>query len=247
MKKLFSIFFFLLSTISFAHQIDSVKTLKWKIGFVLSPNYTYRIVNTVSPLPSWLKNDDEHYTTDDQVSKYGFHIGVIFAYQIANWCTLQTGLLLDKKGYNTNTLYFYPHFGSRVPYHNSYNYTYIGVPMFINIGIPLNKKLSISACLGASASPIERSKIISSINQNINTDLSFSHNKDELTIMIIGKLGMIYKINNNKIITIFPVCSYDTNSDQSGDSDDSKYKRIHLYSLGIEVGMNFTINKKNKK
>ena len=248
MKKFHKVFFtflFVLTNTVFAQQTDSMKIVKWQIGFVLSPNYTYRIFHTNSQQTIRPINSNGFYTAEDQIPKFGWHTGILFSYQVFHWCSMQTGFLMDKKGFNTNNLYMQT-YGTYQPYRNYYNYTDFGIPFFINGKVHLHKKISIAIVGGFTANFFTYEKATIYYLQKQNFEFHFK--AKEIEVNLFGKVGIIYKTANSTSIAILPICSYNVNNYNTtsilNNADDSSFRRINLYSLGLEIAMDFGLSKK---
>lgn len=205
-KKLYLIM--ILFPVLLIGQMDSIKYKKFAIGVNFSPDYSYRIDNTV--LNSY------SYTSISNLPKYGYTTGASLAYVLGKRMAIETGVFFSDKGQQTtnsiSTNWITPNGTVQPPFKSKTNhhYYFIDIPVKANFYI-LTKRFKLYTSLGISTNLFLSKKAISKTTYSDGTSETIvSNNYNSATIPSVNFSGLIgigvsYDINKKWTLKIEPV------------------------------------------
>jgi opacity protein-like surface antigen len=225
----------------YAQTPDSLKTKKWSIGLIYSPDFCFRQKYT---------SRMSLYNNETEKPKAGMTAGISFLYLLMDRIGIETGLLYSTKGekvYSSSSSsgnWVTPD-GTTVvvkPTENksSYTYQYLEVPLKIN-WYAINNKLKLFPSLGVSANVFIGKKTVSEYRiEDGGPEKSTSKKYDSRNIpavdmaLLVG-VGLSYDVNKNIFVQAEP--AYRQFVRPLVDSPISG----RFYSFGLNAGVYFRI------
>jgi hypothetical protein len=250
------------------NERDSIKhRTNWIIQLMTSPDYTYRFAYNKHQSNQVLNNNQHwSYSTSDQISTYGWHGGVTISRKIIPGLYFQTGLIVDKKGYRSTVFYDTVVYGRPTiveaqPRTLAFSYVFVGIPIFIYYEKKIKHNIYMGITAGITTNFRKHGREYRSKNL-INKDLSLQGMQDRSyaldgeiefstgkfwnwPMIGYGKIGFIYKYKPNTAFTLSPTFNCGIQPIYDWYARDSKYNNLHLFSVGLEIGMHYYLGKKN--
>ncbi|OFY85690.1 MAG: hypothetical protein A3F72_12125 [Bacteroidetes bacterium RIFCSPLOWO2_12_FULL_35_15] len=227
-------------------NMQVTKESKWALNFLFSPDYNYRISHKIAEPP--INSSGVGYKTSDQIPKIGWHASTLLSYKCAKHFFIQTGLILENKGYYTKRFLYYISYDKygQINYYDyrtyKMNYYLIGIPLLMNGEFELSKRLYATFALGINYYNISRSVIkhIGVVSTYEREAFSFSN-----YLSGNGSIGLNYYTKQNVILSLKPTFTgFLTSHRDSALGDDAWYHKLYLYSYGVEFGIGFGFGKK---
>ncbi len=175
MKNIFLLLFIFPLTL-FGQQEDSIKFKKLNLGFSYSPEYSYRMIKTVTE-SQFLANS---YDTLE-VPKLGYSLGFNGIYSLNNKFALSGGLLFSDKGekFKTDVI------DAISNYKN--HYYYLDIPVKLNYTI-IDSKIKFYGTLGVSTNLFLQHRIAYTLNGSSSSENIRGNSKD------ISKVNMAFNV-----------------------------------------------------
>jgi hypothetical protein len=229
-----------------ANGQDSKTNSKWSASLSFTPAYAYRIVTVpkknYNTFPNYLS-----YVTNDQIPKFGFQIGASVNYQIKSYLSVQSGILLNNNGYNTNTVQDSSNFLGipstpvmNIKFHC--NNTYLGLPIMVYGQIKCTERLYVNCGLGFTVNFIMWGTLHTDGYGGWGTS-SFSE-FETLNMSLIAKVGVNYKFSDRLSLIISPVFNYMLLPAYDSYARDGASKNLNFYTVGLELGLSYHFKQK---
>ncbi|MGZ4035736.1 MAG: hypothetical protein ACXVPU_10380 [Bacteroidia bacterium] len=220
----------------------------WAINVTVAPQYNYRLSYHKSGYNGPMQNGSS-YVTSDQIGKAGFNVGISVSRRIFRNFYFQTGLIIDKKGYDSKPFYDTvvngrPSITSTEISSEGFNFVFIGIPVFVSYEKNISEYWSIAVTTGVTSNFREHGKEYRS--QQLEGEIEFPSEKFiNWQLIAYGKVGFLYASKPNMSISISPFfnCCLQPMTDYY--TKDWRYNNLHLYSTGIEFGLHFYFGRKN--
>jgi len=201
-------FLFLLPAIAHCQKKDSVKTSKFALGIVFSPNSSYRNLSSdgSATASSIIR---ERNTTEMPAFRWGF--GASGTFEPVKGLVLSTGLIYSDRGYNTTSTTLYISSGRGLVKDGNnifdYNYFYLDVPLMIGyelqagkLHVGINGGLVVSLWLNSTNTSIFTDTTGKTTTTVTNMDPVLRHGNFSLT----ANIKLSYDITDNLYITLQP-------------------------------------------
>lgn len=237
MRK-FSILLLLLINFSVKSQSsDSTHFSKFEVGFIFSPDYSYRVLKTDAS-HSWMK-----YTYDTlEVSRFSFTAGASILLRLTKKLSLSTGILFADKGEKTK----------RYATRNAINYTnhfyYLDIPLKVNYYLrdkkyyfskPRKLKLFLSA--GNSVNIFLNSRSITrTVNTGDKESLAISPEISRINISLLAGFGLEYPLTQKWLFRL------ESNYRRSITPVANTSLKKYFYSFGLNIGLSCKISTSQK-
>lgn len=246
MKKLFFILFIILPFQSFSQNAEPASFIS--IGLNFSPDYSFRTLK--------LKNTDiyEYYRyfesrNRSEKPKLGYTTGLNINFHLSKRFSVGTGLFFSDKGERIeaeNILIS----SSSTPDPTLANlnvnrhYYYLEVPVKLDFYLLTGKtKLYISGGLAGNFFLVQRSVAKIDYLDGRSEKHSGSQREGFATInpSFIGGMGVSYDINQKLILRMEPTYRRSIKSIISENNRYNRYISTHLYSAGLNIGLNYKL------
>lgn len=215
-----------------------LRPYKWKLGLCYAPEYASRTlrVEENNPIAQQIaagRNDREH-------AKFGYTVGADAHYQLHRRIGLSFGLQYSNKGYSNKTAQygpdpFYPSPNYIASARQVYSYTYIEIPLLVDVTVFQCGKLSIGAAAGLTGSIL--------LSANATSHLTYadgskkrSRSKDEITdyrtflFSARVQVAAAYRLSSRSMIQLAPSYRHGLNSIVNAPI------RGYLWSYGLNLG-----------
>jgi len=230
MKKIFFIFFLLVSNISFSKSPSLPRNL---LGVTFSPEYSYRFLSG-SDTYSWLidlRNEIEN-------PKFGNTIGFKYSYRILNKFFIEGGALYSSKGYDTKKLdliYNDPEPNAPVSLYKRYSYSFLEIPVCANYQLFDSCGFFISLGFIGNFPTRERVSTFFQYADGSETHDVSSGRSTTTNIFLsgIGGIGYFFRLSDKFYLKTEPFFKCSITPSASDNVKD------YFYSYGLEVGVYF--------
>lgn len=232
-----------------SHKDSVYNSPNWIINVFGSPDYTYRLVYHTSGSSGVSESTDLwSYKTNDQIGKLGYHFGFTLSKKIFKNIYLQTGLVFDKKGYNSTTFYDTIIYGNPTQIEIKkrtiqFDHIFLGIPIFINYDRKIINYFYCGLTIGATSNFFWKIKEY----REMQLDGESVYNNEKIQdwpLIGYGKVNFSYRFLPDGAISLSPFFNVGIQPINDYYSQDCKYNNLHLYSTGIEIGLHFNLGKK---
>jgi opacity protein-like surface antigen len=235
MKKFIVLFFLIAPFTSFSQSQDSVKTKKFAIGLVFSPDYCYR---TLKPDASSAAQYAASYRNGNELSKFGLTTGLGFLFHMNRRLTFETGIFYSDKGEKSKDIDLGPPgqdplIGQSM--NATWHYRYLDIPVQINYFL-LTKRFKLFVTGGVSMNIFLSEKVTQHMNfsdghTTTTTNTVLNPGFIPLNFAAVAGLGASYDLNKHFTLRLEPVFRHSITT-----IIDAPVKGF-LYSAGLNTGL----------
>lgn len=232
MKRLCILFILFLSYNTFGQEKEP-KPVKFKLGVVYSPDYSYRLLKP-EPNYQWLKDT----RNEEELPQWGYTTGLSVVYFFKKGLGMETGVYYAKRGEQSKVVdVSYLHFSSFLSYQYNYTFQYLGIPVKFTYQLS-RKRINyfMNAGIGIELMQKAEGEITNNfVDHSETTNFVYERKSYELANFsaIVG-LGISYKILENLGVSVEP--SYTQLFTAVFPKDSVKE---YPFSIGARVGVHY--------
>jgi hypothetical protein len=237
-KILKSIVFLIIPVTSFCSERDSIKSDRFQLGGIYSPEVGYRTLKTDRE-HSWLKEGQDNM----DVPKFGYSAGIHFGCKLYTKLSLEVQALYSDKGSRTKESVIENKaavdYLEKIAYKGSVisNYRYLDFPVKLNYFLCTGKvKLFVTA--GVSINAFLNKQTLSFIQYQDGSNKTFNSTStteaNKINVAALLGFGLNYNLSDHYIFRLEPVFKHSLTPLANTPV------KTYLYTAGIQMGIQYT-------